>query len=77
VAGGDKSVLAKLNTAMGSLDNEEALFTKTYNLPAPSTSSTPRLSPTEQAIYDAAKKEGKSDAEIMAFITKMRGGGEL
>jgi len=33
-----------------------------------------QLSPTEQAIYNAAKAEGKQDAEIMAYIQKMRGG---
>jgi type II secretory pathway pseudopilin PulG len=77
VQGGDKGVLAKLNTALKALGNEERLFTEAYKVPIPGRTVPPgsELTPQEQAIYDAAKREGKSDAEIMAFLQKMRGGG--
>lgn len=70
--GGKAGVLAKLSEA------ERALMPKA---PAGGASGgggggggTMQLTPQEQAIYDAAKRENKSDAEIMAFIQKLRGG---
>ena len=79
VRGGSKAILSKLNTAIKALDNEEALFTEMYKVPipgraAPAAGGAGGLNPQEQAIYDAAKLEGKSDAEIMAFLQRRRGG---
>lgn len=67
--GGSKGVLAKLSEA------ERALMPKAPAGGAPGgAGGAMQLTPQEQAIYDAAKRENKSDAEIMAFIQKLRGG---
>lgn len=74
--GGEKGILSKLDTALGALDKEEQLFTEVYKFPIPGRKPPQgsQLTPQEQAIYDAAKLEGKSDGEIMAFLQRMRGG---
>lgn len=78
MGGGAKGVMSKLDTALKALDNEERLFTEMYKVPVPGSSQTApggaQLSPQEQAIYNAAKLEGKSDPEIMAFLQKLRSG---
>jgi len=78
VGAGDKGILAKIGEARIALNREKQLFTELYKFPIPGQGGAPQgaqLSPQEQAIYDAAKMEGKSDAEIMAFLQNMRGGG--
>ena len=70
--GGKDGVLAKLNEAERVLGGGQAAGGQGGG-GMPSRGGM-QLSPTEQAIYNAAKAEGKQDAEIMAFIQKMRGG---
>lgn len=70
--GGKDGVLAKLNEAERVLGGGQAAGGQGGGgMPSRGRM---QLSPTEQAIYNAAKAEGKQDAEIMAFIQKMRGG---
>lgn len=66
--GGKAGVLAKLAEA------ENALAKPAGAAPPAGGGGAMQLTPQEQAIYDAAKRENKSDAEIMAFIQKLRGG---